>query len=238
MCSALLYTWTDRPRWGAGVAIALLCGAWVAAPAGGQSPPEPDDAAVPPAAAFSWQFGQTKGSDPQEGSEHPDGEGGLEIGAPDLELDGAQSTPAPRQASDALVLSDLATGAAPAETLDAAFAFRNPSGAPVPVAATMPQADRWARSVFSSEASLRTPLAPGQEMFGWELADGLTLSGVGSARVITERDRGVVLSAEAGIRLTPRAGFHVGYELLQASAGPAEQGLGGESVFARFQLRF
>lgn len=101
------------------------------------------------------------------------------------------------------------------------------------------RADRWARSVYSRDAELLTPLTAGREMIGWEVADGLTISGVGSRRVWTERDRAFIVSAEAGLRLSPRAGFQLGYELLQASTGgtlPSD--LGGEAVFARFQLRF
>lgn len=101
------------------------------------------------------------------------------------------------------------------------------------------RADYWARHVYSQDAAQLTLLDAGQQVVSWDLGSGVTFSGVGSRRVLTDRDRGVVLAAEAGVRLSPHLGFQVGYELLQASAGGAVgNDLGGEAVFARFQLRF
>ena len=55
----------------------------------------------------------------------------------------------------------------------------------------------------------------------------------------TERDRAFVLAAEAGWQLSPYAGLHVGYEVLQTPLGGAmPEDAGGDSIFARFQLRF
>ncbi|MCC7389083.1 MAG: hypothetical protein IT431_09980 [Phycisphaerales bacterium] len=185
-----------------------------------------------PRAAFRWQIGSPADAGAPEPSDTA-GSWTLDAG-PEIRLATEAGAPDAQLESDAWMLASWTPGAGFAGPLDAAFAFdRGTSALP-----TAGRADRWARSVFSNEASLRTPLTPGQEVFGWELADGLTLSGVGSRRVITDRDRGFVLSAEAGIRLTPRAGFQVGYELLQTPAGASSEGLGGESVFARFQLRF
>lgn len=98
--------------------------------------------------------------------------------------------------------------------------------------------DGWATGPFSRDAELLTPLAPGQEILSWDLTDRLTLAGVGGSRVWDYRDREFVLSAEAGLRLSARAGLHFGYELFQASTVSMTPDLGGESVFARFQLRF
>jgi|GEM_PF-3592556 len=93
--------------------------------------------------------------------------------------------------------------------------------------------------VFGVEASQLTPLTGGKEMFSLEVAQGLTLAGVGSRRMWTERDRAFVIAAEAGWKLTPYAGLHVGYEVLQAPLGGAmPEDAGGDSIFARFQLRF
>ncbi len=100
-------------------------------------------------------------------------------------------------------------------------------------------ADRWTRSVYSQDAGQLTPLTPGQEVLSWELVDGFTLAGVGSRRLFTDRSRAFVLSAEAGFDLSPHAGLQFGYELLQTSAGGAlPDNAGGDSLFARFQLRF
>ncbi|MDQ7013020.1 MAG: hypothetical protein Q9O74_03890 [Planctomycetota bacterium] len=92
---------------------------------------------------------------------------------------------------------------------------------------------------FGVEAAQLTPLTGGKQMFALELADGFTLAGVGSRRMWTERSRAFVLAAEAGWQLTPHAGLHLGYEVFQAPTGgvlPADAG--GDSIFARFQLRF
>ncbi|MFG0241777.1 MAG: hypothetical protein ACF8R9_03210 [Phycisphaerales bacterium JB054] len=93
--------------------------------------------------------------------------------------------------------------------------------------------------VFGVEAAQLTPLTGGKEMFSLEVAHGLTLAGVGSRRMWTERDRAFVLAAEAGWKLTHYAGLHVGYEVLQTPLGGAmPEDAGGDSIFARFQLRF
>lgn len=93
--------------------------------------------------------------------------------------------------------------------------------------------------VFGVEAAQLTPLSGGKEMFSLEVAQGLTLAGVGSRRMWTERDRAFVLAAEAGWQLSPYAGLHVGYEVLQTPLGGAmPEDAGGDSIFARFQLRF
>lgn len=92
---------------------------------------------------------------------------------------------------------------------------------------------------FGVEAAQLTPLTGGKRVFALELAEGFTLAGVGSRRMWTERSRAVVLAAEAGWQLTPTAGLHLGYEVFQAPTGdvlPADAG--GDSIFARFQLRF
>lgn len=92
---------------------------------------------------------------------------------------------------------------------------------------------------FSVDAREVTPLVAGKRVFAWELGDGVTLAGVGSRRIWTERTRSYVLSAEAALRLSPHAGLAIGYELLQASSGgPLPNAAEAESIFARFQLRF
>ncbi len=123
----------------------------------------------------------------------------------------------------------------PGAELDAHFAFEpGPLGRPY-----ASRADYWARNIYSQDAAQLTFLDAGQEVVTWDLGSGVTFSGVGSRRVLTDRDRGVVLAAEAGLVLSPHLGFQIGYELLQASAGGAVgNDLGGEAVFARFQLRF
>jgi hypothetical protein len=98
--------------------------------------------------------------------------------------------------------------------------------------------DRWATGLFSRDAELLTPLAPGREFLSWELTDRLTLSGVGGSRVWDYREREFVVSAEAGWQLSGRAGLHLGYEVLQASSASMSPDVAGESIFARFQLRF
>lgn len=92
---------------------------------------------------------------------------------------------------------------------------------------------------FGAEAAQLTPLSGGKEMFAFEVAEGFTFSGVGSRRMWTERDRAFVLSAEAGWKLSPEAGFHLGYEVFQAPLGGIlPEDAGSDSIFARFQLRF
>ncbi|VAX40730.1 hypothetical protein MNBD_PLANCTO03-2213 [hydrothermal vent metagenome] len=99
--------------------------------------------------------------------------------------------------------------------------------------------DRWTRSIFSEDAGQLTSLTPGSQLFSWELTDDITLAGVGARRLFTDRDRAFVVSAEAGFDLSPRVGLQVGYELLQTSAGGTlPDDAGGDSLFARFQLRF
>ena len=93
--------------------------------------------------------------------------------------------------------------------------------------------------VFGVEAAQLTPLTGGKQMFALEVAEGLTLAGIGSRRMWTERDRAFVLAAEAEWQFTPYAGLHVGYEVLQAPlGGELPDDAGGDSIFARFQLRF
>ncbi len=92
---------------------------------------------------------------------------------------------------------------------------------------------------FGVEAAQLTPLTGGKQVFALELADGFTLAGVGSRRMWTERHRAFVLAAEAGWQLTPKAGLHLGYEVFQAPTGDVlPTDAGGDSIFARFQLRF
>ncbi|HZW09377.1 MAG TPA: hypothetical protein VFF69_05680 [Phycisphaerales bacterium] len=98
--------------------------------------------------------------------------------------------------------------------------------------------DRWTTGLFSRDAELLTPLAPGRELLSWELTDRLKLSGVGGSRVWDYREREFVVSAEAGWQLSARAGLHLGYEVLQASSASMSPDVSGESIFARFQLRF
>lgn len=101
------------------------------------------------------------------------------------------------------------------------------------------QAERWTRSVYSQDAEQLTSLTPGKEMFSWELTDDITLAGVGTRRLFTDRSRAFVVSAEAGFDLSPHAGLMVGYELLQTSStGALPDNPGGDALFARFQLRF
>ncbi len=214
--------------------VAAVCGVLGAGSAIGQADGADVDGntQTDPRAAFRWQIGipaEAVAAEPSDSA----GSWTLDAG-PEIKLATEADASDAQLESDAWMLAGWTPGAGFAGPLDAAFAFDRGTAA-LP---TGGRADRWARSVFSHEALLRTPLTPGQEVFGWEVANGLTLSGVGSRRVITDRDRGFVLSAEAGIRLTPRAGFQVGYELLQTPAGATAEGLGGESVFARFQLRF
>ncbi|MBK7404917.1 MAG: hypothetical protein IPJ41_09860 [Phycisphaerales bacterium] len=97
--------------------------------------------------------------------------------------------------------------------------------------------DAWARSVFDRDAAQLTPFTPGSRVVAWQLAEGITLSGVGSRRVWNDRDRALVLSAEAGFDLSPSVGFQLGYEVLQASAVSSSDSR-GEALFARLQLRF
>jgi hypothetical protein len=158
-----------------------------------------------------------------------------------LHLDGDEADPPPEQAQDPPHQDwTLAQWAPPqaAETdhqFDAQFTFR-------PAAAGRRYtslADYWARNTFSEDASQLTMLDSGQEVIGWHLGSGVTFSGVGSRRILTDRDRGFVLAAEAGLRLSPTVGFQIGYEVLRASAGGSMgNDLGAEAVFARFQFRF
>lgn len=118
------------------------------------------------------------------------------------------------------------------------------SGAEVVQRAALPRSRARALPMRTSvaygvEASQLTLLSGGKQMFAFEVADGLTLAGVGSRRLWTERDRAFVVAAEAGWQLTPRAGLHLGYEVLQTPTGGAlPPSAGGDSIFARFQLRF
>lgn len=97
----------------------------------------------------------------------------------------------------------------------------------------------WATGLFSRDAELLTPFAPGRELVSWDLNDRVSLSSVGSRRVWDYRDRAFILAAEAGFQFSHRAGLHVGYEMLQASADGGLSGdIEGEALFARFQLRF
>ena len=186
------------------------------------------------AAGFEWQ---SIGTERDSGRDAAEGAGWTLD--PDWTLDpgpdgdAENESTAEQQRADAWMLGAWAPSVDDSTGIDAGFTFRRSA-----VASSAIRADRWARSVFATEASMLTPLTAGQEVFGWQLADGFTLSGVGSRRVITDRDRGIVFSAEAGIRLAPNAGFQLGYELLQASSGPGGADLGAESLFARFQLRF
>lgn len=125
------------------------------------------------------------------------------------------------------------------ELRDAGASFElRPEGAR-PEALFQARTDRWATGLFSRDAELLTPLASGQELLSWDLTERLTLSSVGSRRVWDYRDCAFVVSAEAGLRLSPRAGLHVGYEVLQASTTEGfAPDVGGESLFARLQLRF
>lgn len=109
-----------------------------------------------------------------------------------------------------------------------------------PVDSLRARTDRWATGLFSRDAALLTPLAPGREFLTWALTERLTLASVASPRVWDYRERAFVVSAEAGLKLSPTAGLHVGYELLQATTvgGFAPDVVGGESLFARFQVRF
>lgn len=102
---------------------------------------------------------------------------------------------------------------------------------------TSSRMDAWSRGVFSRDAEQLTPLTKGRSVVAWHVADGITLSGVGSRRVWDDRNRSFVLSAEAGFDLSPGVGFQLGYEVLQASA-VSTAGSEGESLFARLQLRF
>ena len=123
----------------------------------------------------------------------------------------------------------------PAADLAAHFEFNETADS----RATLSLADRWTRSIFSQEAGQLTSLTPGSQLFSWELTDDITLAGVGARRLFTDRDRAFVVSAEAGFVISPRAGLQVGYELLQTSAGGTlPDDAGGDSLFARFQLRF
>lgn len=101
------------------------------------------------------------------------------------------------------------------------------------------RADRWARGLFASDAENLTPLGEGHRVLSFDVARGLSVHGVGSRRVWTERDRTYVLSAEAGLDVSSRIGFSIGYELFQASAGEdVSPELESDSLFARFRLRF
>lgn len=234
MCPRPAHATSDRrPRRLRTPGAVLLCAALPGLASGQGDAAEVDN---PPqqqtAAGFHWQL---SGSDGDAGHADRAETWTLDAG-PDIDLASAEGESAAQRELDAWVLASQAPGGdtdAP-ETPDAQFEL-GPGAPSVQVGGS---ADRWARSVFSDDAAQLTPFEPGHEVFGWELADGLTFSGVGSRRVITDRDRGFVLSAEAGIRLSPRAGFQLGYEVLQASAGSGSEGLGPESVFARFRLRF
>ena len=92
---------------------------------------------------------------------------------------------------------------------------------------------------YEYDPDLLTPLGEGHTIFAFEVTDRLTLEGTSSRRILDEmeRDRRLVVAAEAGIALSPRAELRFGYEVLRTGGLSLEPEM-GDALFARFRLRF
>lgn len=156
---------------------------------------------------------------------------------PPLNGSGAMiSRPKEENPPDAITLPSSTTLVGPGAGISLASIGSEASGRGLPGGDFV---DYWTSSTFADDAELLTPFSQGHEVLSWDLGERLTLAGVGSRRVWDDRNRAFIVSAEAGFNFSSRAGLQVGYELIETSV---ETGLGspasGDSVFARFQIRF